>query len=137
MKVLDASAMVAFFKAEPGAAVVGAMLADPKIEVFAHAANLCEVFHAIWRHESEARADEVLAELKLAGVIERADMDGAFWRDAGSLIARRRIAKSSLPLGDALGVALARRLDAEFITSDKHEIEPLHQANLVKAVFIR
>ena len=135
--VLDASALVALFKAEPGADVVAALFADPTVEVFAHAANLCEVFHAIWRFEDEARAHAVIQELALAGLVERADMDGAFWRDAGALIAARRIAKSSFPLGDALGVALARRLDAEFVTSDKHEVEPLHNAGLVKARFIR
>lgn len=63
-------------------------------------------------------------------------MDSEFWRDAGSLLAARRIAGASLLLGDALGVALARRLNTEFVTSDKHEIAPLQDAGLVRALFI-
>ena len=137
MIVLDASAIVAFFKREPGAEIVADFLQDADEEVFVHAANLCEVFHAIWRYEDEKRANAVLQELSDAGVIERADMNGAFWRDAGALIAARRLTKSSLPLGDALGIALARRLSAPFVTADKHEISPLHDAKQVAAIFIR
>ena len=137
MNVLDASALVAFLKNEPGASVVARLFADMDIELYAHSANLCETFHIIWRRDGEEKANVAIKKLLEAGVIERNDMDGDFWRDAGSLIATRCIAGASLPLGDAFGVALARRLDAEFVTADKHEIAPLHDANLVKTIFIR
>lgn len=137
MIVLDASALVAFLKNEPGADVVAEIFAEATEPLYAHAANLCEVFHIVWRRDGERQAHEALAALTGLGLIERADMDGAFWRDAGALIAARRLAKSSLPLGDALGVALARRLDAQFVTADRAEITPLHDAGLVKARFIR
>ncbi len=91
----------------------------------------------MWRRDGEAQAQIYIDKLLDANVIERSDMDGEFWRDASALIAARRIAGASLPLGDAFGVALARRLNAEFVTSDKHEIAPLHDANLVQALFIR
>lgn len=135
--VLDSSGMLAMMKEETGANEVRALFEDADVEIHAHSANLCEVFHQTWRAEGEAAAFEIMQVLKDAGVIERSDMDGEFWRDAGSLIVTRRLAGGSLPLGDALGVALARRLDVEFVTSDKHEFAPLHDANLVKAFFIR
>ena len=91
----------------------------------------------MWRREGEAQTQIYINKILDAGVIERSDMDGEFWRDAGSLIVKRRLAKATLPLGDALGVALARRLGVEFVTSDRHEIQPLHDANPVKALFIR
>lgn len=72
-----------------------------------------------------------------AGVVERDDMDSDFLRDAAELIVGRRLASASLPLGDALGVALARRLGAQFVTADRAEIEPLERMGLVEAVFIR
>ena len=110
---------------------------DTNVELYVHSANLCEVFHTVWRTEGEQESHAVLKALEDGGIIERNDMDGEFWRDADALIVMRRLAGASLPLGDALGVALARRLDVEFVTSDKHEIQPLHDANLVKALFIR
>ncbi len=137
MSVLDSSAVVAFLKDEPGATVVADLFADTSIPLYIHSANLCEVFHIMWRRDGETQAQISIDKLLDAGVIERSDMDGEFWRDAGALIAARRIAGASLPLGDALGVALARRLNAEFVTADKHEITPLHDAALVKALFIR
>ena len=135
--VLDSSAILAFTKKERGANKVKSLFEDSSIKLYAHSANLCEVFHQVWRAEGEQQAHAVLEALKDAEVIERTDMDGNFWRDAGSLIAARRIVGASLPLGDAFGVAPARRLGAEFVTADKHEITPLHDANLVKALFIR
>lgn len=137
MSVLDSSAVVAFLKNEPGAAVVADLFADTTIPLYIHSAHLCEVFHIMWRRDGEAQAQIYIDKLLDANVIERSDMDGEFWRDASALIAARRIAGASLPLGDAFGVALARRLNAEFVTSDKHEIAPLHDANLVQALFIR
>ncbi len=137
MSVLDSSAVVAFLKDEPGAAGVADLFANTNIPLYIHSANLCEVFHIMWRRDGEDSAQISIAKLLDAGVIERSDMDGEFWRDAGSLIAMRRLANGSLPLGDALGVALARRLNTEFVTSDRHEIEPLHNDNLVQALFIR
>jgi hypothetical protein len=42
-----------------------------------------------------------------------------------------------LALGDSFGVTLANRLDGVFVTKDRAEIEPLHNAGLVDAQFIR
>ena len=135
--VLDSSAVLAMTKKEPGADKVKALFEDADTKLYMHSANLCEVFHQVWRTEGEQEAYAVVEALKDAGVIERNDMDGEFWRDAGSLIAARRIAGASLPLGDAFGVALARRLNCDFVTADKHEVAPLNDASLVKALFIR
>ena len=135
--VLDSSAILALTKKESGANKVKRLFEDAKIELYVHSANLCEVFHQVWKARGESEAHAVLQELKVAGIIERNDMNGEFWRDAGALIDARRIAGKSLPLGNALGVALSRRLDAEFVIADKHEILPLHDANLVTALFIR
>lgn len=42
--VLDASAMIAYLRDEPGAAAVAEALIDPTSKCHAHALNLCEVF---------------------------------------------------------------------------------------------
>lgn len=136
MIVFDSSALVAFVRDERGADVVAPLL-EADTPRFIHAANLCEVLHILWRREGQETAQEAVSDLLGAGIEERADMDGALWRDAAGLIAQRRIAGGSLPLGDALGVALARRLGARFVTSDRAEIEPLERAGVVNVLFIR
>ena len=92
LRVFDSSAMVAFLKDEPGASVVADLFPNTQIPLYAHSANLCETFHIVWRRDGENAARLAIDKLLDAGVMERSDMDGAFWRDAGSLIATRRIA---------------------------------------------
>ena len=41
--VLDASAMIAFLRDEPGAEIVAEVFVDPESHCYAHALNLCEV----------------------------------------------------------------------------------------------
>lgn len=53
-------------------------------------------------------------------------------RDPANLKAVPRLA-----LGDAFGVALSRRLNGEFVTKDRTEIEPMHDAGFCRALFIR
>lgn len=139
--------MLAFLADEPEADVVEAILiqADEEAEgeVYAHAVNLAEVFYDVQSKTSAARAAWEIQRLFSLGVRERNDMDGVFWRDIADLIACVRTTpnlqgvRGNLALGDAFGVALSRRLGAEFVTKDKTEIEPLHDAGLVSALFIR
>ena len=145
--ILDSSAMLAFLADEAEANVVEALLiqADEEAEgeVYAHALNLAEVFYDVQSHTDAARAEAEIQRLLSLGVRERNDMDGLFWRDVADLIAQVRTRSSlqgtrgNLALGDAVGVALTRRLDGEFVTKDRGEIEPLHNAGVVEALFIR
>jgi PIN domain nuclease of toxin-antitoxin system len=88
--VLDSSAMIALANNEPGADVIAALLDDPLHECCAHAINLCEVFYDAIRCSSEAQALTLIADLYGLGVIERRDLDIAFWQQAGRLKAVHR-----------------------------------------------
>ena len=112
------------------------------IELFAHAANLCEVLYHIAAWRNVQVAEDSLKRLFEDGVVERTDMDSSFWRQiAANIIAARALvkpdgARATLALGDSFGVALANRLSAEFVTKDRAEIEPLHNAGMVNASFL-
>lgn len=138
MIVLDSSAMLAYLNSEPGGDLVRDLLEDPDrdVPVYAHAVNLCEVFYNFGRSGPAASAT-ALAILKGAGVEERADMDAAFWQDAASLIAAQRGQGLHLALGDAFGLALARRENADFYTADRHELASVAASGLASVVFIR
>lgn len=47
--VLDACAMIAFLRDEPGSDVVAEALLDPGSKCYAHALNRCEVFYDFHR----------------------------------------------------------------------------------------
>ena len=67
------------------------------------------------------------------GVIERTDMDAAFREDVAQLKADWH----RVSLADCCGLALARRLDAEFVTADHHEMDVLNAANIARLRFFR
>ena len=83
--VLDASAMIALLRNEPGGDVVADRLAQPDATTYAHAINLCEVYYDFYRNDSDVAAERAIEVLKSLGVIERNDFDEAFWKEVGRL----------------------------------------------------
>ncbi|RYX81111.1 type II toxin-antitoxin system VapC family toxin [bacterium] len=146
--VLDSSAMLAFLAGEPEGIAVDALFTssqqeDEGILIYAHSVNLCETFYGILAQHGATAAEDAITFLKEAGLVERSDMDGDFWRDVARLVvAGRQLPKpvggrGNLAFGDAVGIALTNRLEGEFVTKDRTEIEPAEAAGLVKAYFIR
>lgn len=91
------------------------MIDDADVPKFIHSINLCEVFYNLLRHQGAEEADQAMNDLAALGIMQR----------------------HGLALGDACGVALARRLDADFITADHPEMEPVQAAGLGGIIFIR
>ncbi|HZQ50602.1 MAG TPA: hypothetical protein VFB14_00300 [Bryobacteraceae bacterium] len=83
--VLDASAMIAFLRGEPGADVVLDQMTNPECKALAHALNLCEIYYDFARASGEPVAADALNDLLALGITERNDMHGAFWRAMGRL----------------------------------------------------
>jgi predicted nucleic acid-binding protein len=129
---LDACAMIAYLKGEPGALVVAGLLGDPKNRCFAHAINMCEVYYGILRATDESTARAALSTLHSDRVIVRRDMNQQFWRRVGNYKARGRI---SIP--DCFCIVLAQQLGGEVVTSDHHEFDPLVPLGIVPIRFIR
>lgn len=138
--------MISWLEGEPEGAHIEAVFGafdEGKSEVIAHATNMCEVFYHVQLDTDEATAHAALAVLRARGLSERADMDVNFWQEMARTIATaRRMVKpngsnATLALGDAFGVVLANRLGGVFLTKDRSEIEPLHEAGMVDAHFIR
>ena len=147
--VLASSAMLAYLKNEPGGPLVASILGDTTSTVYAHSTNIAEVrynFGAPSIAGNSTKASAGLAQLFASGVQERRDNDGPFFEDVALLIAERRAqprdparpqAVPTLALGDAFGLALARRLNVPFVTADQSEIAPLQTAGFCLALFIR
>ena len=67
------------------------------------------------------------------GPVLRDDMDIEFWQDAGELKAIHK----RVSLADCSAIALAKRLDAELVTSDHHELDALADLDVCKILFFR
>lgn len=131
-RVLDACAMIAYLRDEPGADVVTRILQDPDSTCFAHALNLSEVYRDFLHHGEETAAEAAVSALTLVGVTIREDLDAALWKDAARLKNTYRMS-----LADSIGIALARRLSADFISTDHHELDTIDAAGVHVITFAR
>lgn len=95
--------------------------------------NLMEVFYHVSRQIDVLAARGALEQLALDGLIRDATFDAAFLEDAAQLKADWK----KVSLADCCGVALARRLNAQFVTTDRHELENLSAAKVADIFFTR
>lgn len=130
--VLDACAMIAYLRGEPGSDVVEARLAQEPPSCLAHAVNVCEVFYYFLRLGGEPAARSAVDELRANGLLICEDMDQAFWQQVG-----RYKVSCKVPLGDAFAIALATRFGGEIITSDHNDFDAVQTSGLCKVQFIR
>jgi PIN domain nuclease of toxin-antitoxin system len=133
IKILDACAMIAYLRGEPGAEIVEALLLDKSNQCLAHAVNLCEVYYDFLRAKDEASALGAIADLNSAGVIARDDMDTQFWQAAGT----HKATIKKISLADCFALALANRMQAELVTSDHHEFDAVAEKGYCSVLFIR
>jgi predicted nucleic acid-binding protein len=125
--------MIAYLAAETGGDLVREFLEDADVPACAHVLNLAEVFYHYSRASDVLSARQLLAALASDGVQARADLDTALWEDAAQLKADWQ----RVSLADCFGVALARRLGADFVTTDHHELDALDAGGVCSFIFIR
>lgn len=125
--------MIDYLRGEPGGKIVRRRLEDSTVVAYTHAMNLIEVFYEYSRGDDVITARAALETLRGDGIATRDDLDAAFCEDAAQLKADWK----RISLADCCGVALARRLNAEFLTTDRHELEKLAAADAARIVFLR
>lgn len=134
--VLDASVVIAWLRGEKGHNVISERLdeaEDTGESFFMHAVNLCEVFYEYSRSDDEMMAQSVWRDIASQGIERDESMDAALCADASQIKADWR----RVSLADCFGLALARRKGAEFLTTDRHEMERLQEAGVARITFIR
>lgn len=138
--VMDASALTARVRREPGAAVVDGLFRNVNASLLAHAVNVCEVYYDTLRDASKTQsppdalqvAENTLQALYVSGLQVRADMDDAFWRQVGQF----KVSPGKMSLADCFVLALSVRTGATLVTGD-HEFDPVAASSLCPVLFIR
>ena len=116
--VMDACAIIAYLRDEPGAEIVEEALLNETC--FIHALNLCEVYRiCLVRGEPIVIADALLADLAELGLVSREDMDPELWKHAAVLKGEIR----NIPYGDCFALALTQRLNGVLYTSDHNDFD--------------
>lgn len=128
--VLDACAVIAFLRKEPGADIVGRIILTGSAEI--HAINLYEVYYDFLRAADAATAAGSVTSVIAMGVMVTEEMPPALWQDAARIKVVYRMS-----LADSFAVALTRRRGAELVTSDHKELDPVAAAGVCKVSFFR
>jgi len=131
--ILDACALIAYLRDEPGAEVVESFLIESDHLCMVHAVNLCEVYYEFLRAGDARSARAAMAELQSAGLVFREDMDLAFWQEAG----RYKATSRRVSLADCFALALASRERGVILTSDHHEFDAIAERGICPVEFIR
>lgn len=129
--IFDSSALIAYFRKEPGGSDVRDLLYDPGNRNLVHASNLCEVYYDL-HFFSEQTAEAALVTVASLGVIVREDLDLDFWKQAG----KHKASLHRISLADCYCLTLAQREDAVVITSD-HDFDKVAEQGLCRVRFIR
>lgn len=111
--VLDASALLASIKDEPGAETVRDIMQDAGEALFMHAVNASEVAYHLIRFGLPTVLAFRLAAPKGVTIVE--DLDRLLWERSAILKAEYR----NLALGDCVAISLAESLGAELVTGDR------------------
>lgn len=130
---MDANALLASTRAEPGGHVAEGLPADPNADCIVHSVNLCEVFYDGLRRSDLPTAQQAIADLFALGLTERPDMDMAFWQSVGQL----KVNPGRISLADCFALALAIRTGGTLVTSDHHEFDAIVPLGLCPILFIR
>lgn len=123
--VLDACALLALLRNEPGADMVADVINaanDGQANISMHKANLLEVYYDIYRSIGKTKADEIIAEIKSRPITVIAEISDALFEEAGRLKALYKIS-----FADTFAIATASVTDAVLLTTDHHEMDKVEQ----------
>jgi predicted nucleic acid-binding protein len=129
--VVDASALIAYFKEEEGNKKFAELLADEENVLAIHATNLCEVYYGYLRSDGADRADEAWQRaIDILGVIEA--IDAQFMKRVG-----RWKVDHKLGLADAFAAATAEENACPLVTTDRNDFGAIEAAGALQIVWLR
>ena len=133
--ILDACALVALLKNEPGADEVAAIINEAykgKARVSMSKLNLLEVYYDVYRSVGKENANEVLLEIMKRPVTIVSNIGDEVFAEAERLKASYRIS-----LADSIALAEASVSGASLLTSDHHEFDSIEKSENIKFCWIR
>lgn len=133
IQIMDASALTAYLRGEPGQDVVEDIMADANNDCIIHAVNFCEVYYEALRERGQEAAEVQLTAFQEAGISIRTDMEPAFWQRVGQL----KVFPGKVSLADCFAIALTLKTGGTLVTSDHHEIDAVARIGLCPITFIQ
>jgi len=130
--VLDACALIAYLRDEPGADRIADIFDDAQHTTFIHAITLGEVYYDTHRFSGVETAQQVLTDIPNLPVTVVRDLSNTLLTNAGNFKATHRISYA-----DAFVLALAQQHGGSVVTSDHHEFDPIAEETSLTFFWIR
>ena len=129
--VVDASALIAYFKQEPGHERFAELLADEENILAIHIVSLCETYYSYYRSDGASRAEEAWAKAtSFLRVLEK--VDESFIKRVG-----RWKVTQAIPLGDAFAAATAENDGVPLVTTDHEHFDRIGQSGALQIEWLR
>ncbi len=142
--LLDACALIAYLRDEPGAERVEAILLAGSDPVWIHSINLAEVYYGALVRDGENPAKQMLTEVAQLGIVIREDVTEPVWKGAAECkwiikeeTRRPESQQKDGSFADCFCAAYAKFNNAEVVTTDHGEFDFLTRVNFCRAQFIR
>jgi predicted nucleic acid-binding protein len=134
--VLDACALIAWLKNEPGADVVDDLFdraEEGGIDLLISIINLVEVHYGFMKDLGKDRAREIMQTVRETAIKVIDTTDDAVFEE----VARLKSTLKKFSLADAFGLATASVYGASFVTCDHHELDKFQDQVNIPFLWIR
>ena len=129
---LDACAVIAYLRQEPGAEVLKALIELPTTFLAMHVCNLGEVYYDFFREDGLAAAQTAWTHTLILPLELRREADDAFIQRVGIMKVEERVS-----FADAFALALAERLSIPLVTTDHHEFDAVERKGHFRFLWLR
>ena len=131
-RCLDACAVIAYLRQEPGAEVLKELMEQPTTFLTMHVCNLGEVYYDFFREDGLTAAQTAWTNTLALPLALRRDADDVFIQRVGVLKVEERIS-----FADAFALALAERLNVPLVTTDHHEFDAVERKGHARFLWLR
>jgi len=129
--IVDASALIVYFKSEEGHERFADLLRDERNALAMHTVNLCEVYYNYLRSDGPEHAEEAWANAnEILGIVEK--IEPQFMKRVG-----RWKVDHNLGFADAFAAATAEENGCPLITTDHNDFTRVEQAGALQIVWLR
>ena len=129
---LDACAVIAYLRQEPGAEVLKALIEQSTTFLAMHVCNLGEVYYDFFRDSGLSTAQTAWTNTLALPLTLRRDADDAFFQRVGVIKV-----EDGVSFADAFALALAERLNVPLVSTDHHEFDAIEQKGHFRFLWLR
>jgi predicted nucleic acid-binding protein len=129
---LDACAVIAYLRQEPGADVLKALIELPTTFLAMHVCNLGEVYYDFFREDGITAAQTAWTHTLALPLELWREADDAFIQRVGIIKVEERVS-----FADAFALALSERLGIPLVTTDHHEFDAVERKEHFRFLWLR